>query len=44
MMEKDSCCIALTWGQDVKDIMYDEEFEQIDKSHEMYVKNRYAEL
>lgn len=43
MCEPDSCCIALSWGEDVKDFMYDSEFDEVDKSHIFYVKSRMQE-
>ena len=40
MVEKDSGCIAITWGEDVKHMMYSEEFEHIDVSYELYATKR----
>lgn len=40
MVEKDSGCIAITWGEDVKHMMHSEEFEHIDVSYELYATKR----
>ena len=40
---KNKSCIAMNWKDEIKDVMYDSEFEQVDQSHLHYVRARISE-